>query len=147
MNIADIAATLDLPQSTIDRMLHLSPEALLQDPEYLDLLHSLDRALLEETLPLARTAYEAGLQAFSDALNTRYGLKDTPMSAYTLGNWVVGALQYPNYTDQILKMHTRVPSEAVRNGLPDLLGMLSKMPKGSAEWQRALTALSLPLMG
>jgi len=146
MDASDIATTVGLPEATIKRLMGLAPADLLQDPEYLDLLHELDRELLEETLPMARSAYEEGLPAFSASLNARYGLADTPMSAYTLGNWVVGALQYPDHTSQILKMHDRVPGEAVRNGLEDLLGMLSTMPKGSREWQRALCALSLPLM-
>jgi hypothetical protein len=146
MNNNEIAQIINIPTSTLKRFMSLPGKKLLKDPEYIAILKDLDRELLEATLADARNAYEKGLPAFSEQLAARYGLDSTPMSAYTLGNWVVGALQYPENTDQILKMHDRVPGEAISGGLTDLLHMLDNLPAGAQEWQRALAVLSLPLM-
>lgn len=147
MKSAQIARHLDVDVEVVERLLTLSGAEMLKDKGYINYLKKLDLHALEHTLPEARAAYERGLPAFQQEIQNRYGVASSPMSAYTLGNWVVGALQYPENTDQILHMHRRIPSEVIINGLEPLLHMLDTLPKESATlWKKALCALSLPLM-
>lgn len=134
-----------VPTKQINRLLSMSGQTMAKDPEFINLLNSLDKDHLEETLPEARAAYEKGLPAFERHLHQQYGLETTPMSAFTLGNWVVGALQFPQYTNKIMEMHENIPREVFVNELPRLLDMLDHV-RGGREWQRALCVFSLPLM-
>lgn len=131
---------------TVDRLLQMKAERIYEDPVYLLALESLDKTFLEATLPLARKAYEGHLQEFSTQLQQKYRLSVNPMSAFTLGNWVVGILQYPNEARKLMGMHTALNGEIIADGLPELLAMLEGMPRGSREWQQALCLLAFPLL-
>jgi hypothetical protein len=146
MNPQEIAQTIGISVDDVNYFLSMSAEELIQNADYIAMLKTLDKELLQQTLPEARMAYESGLPAFQSDLNKRYNMSSRMMSAYTVGNWVVGALQYPENTEAILKMHSHVPGEAVVGGIWDLMEMVQGIPQGAEEWQRALCALSLPLM-
>jgi hypothetical protein len=146
MNNKDLAQYIGVPIEKVDYVLSMSGAEIVKDEIFVGMLKSVDRDLLERTLPQAREAYEKGLPAFETMLQKRYGLSNTPMSAYTLGNWVVGALQFPDYIDTILNMHADIASEVFVGGLPDLLDMVANVPDGGHEWQRALCIFSIPLM-
>ncbi|MFZ4814743.1 MAG: hypothetical protein ACOYL5_09415 [Phototrophicaceae bacterium] len=141
-----IATRLGVPVQLIERLLSLSAASVLEDAEYIEYLKKFDLTLLENSLDAARSAYEVGLPAFKQEIEARYQITAAPMSAFTLGNWVVGALQYPEHTQQILVMHSRVPGRVIVEGLDSLVAMLDDLPEGRDEWQRALVALAIPLM-
>ncbi|MFP4323161.1 MAG: hypothetical protein ACLFTK_11970 [Anaerolineales bacterium] len=130
----------------VQTWLNMSAAGIYDDPAYQDLVYGLDRALLEETLSEARAVYEDALPEFQAALGSEYNFRNTPMSAYTLGNWLVGFLQYPDSLPELLDIHARIPQSVLTAGLPMLLSYLDDMPQGGAEWQRALAILALPMM-
>lgn len=146
MNTKTIANYTGLRADKIDRFVKMSTTQIYNDADYQDFLKTLDREFLIETLPLARQAYENNLPKFTAELQDRYRLPNMPMSAFTLGNWVVGVLEYPSTAGEIINMHGRVPAEVITNSLEELLEFLDDMPKGSAEWQQALCLLAFPLM-
>ncbi len=143
VNLAEI---IGIPQATVDRFLVMGAEAIYKDDEYMGLVRSLDGALMEDTLPDVREVYERHLSEFVAELQAKYRLAQNPMSAYTLGNWVVGMLRYPETTNTLLKMHSEVPSQMIVDGLPHLIGFIEDLDRGRTEWQRALCILSIPLM-
>lgn len=100
--------------------------------------------MLHDSLPHARNAYERSLPRFTQILKEKYGLSNTPMSAFTLGNWLVGFLRYPESIADMPKLHQRVPA-AFREMLPEMLKMLDNVPHG-AQWQKALALMALPMM-
>lgn len=130
----------------VSRWLTLSPEAIYEDPAYLDLINGLDKEFLQETVITAREAYREGLDDLAKKIEVKYDVENPVMSAFTLGNWLVGFLYSPTTLPDLLERHGRVPAEAIREGLPELLGMLESMPTGRQEWQQALALLSIPLV-
>jgi hypothetical protein len=68
------------------------------------------------------------------------------MSAFTLGNWLVGFLQFPAALEGLSKFHKRLPQDAMAELLPHMLSVLEDMPHGSADWQKALALLSMPML-
>jgi hypothetical protein len=146
VNTETIANYTGISLSEIKRFSNMGPYDIYKDPAYIAALKTLDRSYLESTLQLARAAYEKHIDAFKDDVKARYGLDKTPMSAFTLGNWVVGVLQYPSSAHEILKLHKGIKGEVISGSLQELLDMLNEMPEGAAEWQQALCMLSFPLM-
>jgi len=130
----------------ISRLLRLTQSRIYEDKEYRSWIEALDTDVLGETLPHARVAYERHLPEFTEHLKEKYGMVNTPMSAYTLGNWLVGFLRYPDTIINLSKMHDRIPAEAFSDMLPEIITMLDEMPQGRAEWQRALALMALPLV-
>lgn len=130
----------------IARILSLKQAQVYEDPDYQAWISQLDPTALYETLPLARAAYEQGMPQFAEHLRDNYGLDNTKMSPFTLGNWLVGFLQYPNTITNLAKLHHRIPPQAFREMLPMMLTMLDTMPDGGAQWQRALALMALPLL-
>jgi hypothetical protein len=135
-----------VPSDKIARLLKMKQQAVYADPEYQAWINRLDANRLHQTLPHARAAYEKHLPHFIEILHTRFGMSNTPMSAFTLGNWLVGFLQHPEAIGDLSRMHSRIPSEAFRQMLPDMIEMLNDMPQGRAEWQNALALMALPLV-
>jgi hypothetical protein len=146
MDAKTIAHYTGLEQSDVVRFLKMSTVDVYKDKAYLAAVKSLDKDYLESTLQLARAAYERHIDAFKAEVKDRYGLNKAPMSAFTLGNWVVGVLQYPASAGEILNLHKGIKGEVISGSLQDLLDMLNDMPQASAEWQQALCLLSFPLM-
>jgi hypothetical protein len=140
-----LAHYIGVPQGKIERLLALTQEQIYQDAEYQAWIGTLDIELLNKCLPLARAAYEKHLATFTEHLRTQYNMVNTPMSAFTLGNWLVGFLQYPSQISDLSRIHRRLPRQAVQEMLPEMIAMLDEMPEGRAEWQRALALMALPL--
>jgi hypothetical protein len=146
MNASEISAYTGLSESTVQRFLTMSVQNVYEDKDYIAALKLLNRDVLQNTLPAARTAYENHLEEFSDAIRSRYNLDSDVMSAFTLGNWVVGILEYPDQAKKLINMHARVPHQALVEHLPGILRILDEMQQGRTEWQKALCMLAFPLM-
>lgn len=147
MDSQQIAAYTGLSSHVIQRLQTMSIDNVYADKEYLNALRNLNRDMLQATLPAARQAYDNHLDEFSSAIRSRYNLNTDVMSAFTLGNWVVGILEYPEQAKKLIHMHERVPHQALVENLPGILKILDEMPQGRAEWQKALCLLAFPLMG
>lgn len=135
-----------IPKASISRIIKMPQATVYDDQEYQGWIRALDSNRLHTTLPLARSAYDRHLPEFVEGLHARYSMKDTPMSSYTLGNWLVGFLQYPSTLANLSEIHNRIPQHAFRELLPLLLNMLDDMPAGREDWQRALALMALPLL-
>lgn len=146
MDAQTIAHYTGLQTSDVNRFLKMSTVDVYKDKTYLAAVKQLDKSYLESTLQMARAAYERHIDAFKDEVKARYGLTKAPMSSFTLGNWVVGVLQYPASAGEILNLHKGIKGEVISGSLQDLLDMLNDMPQGSSQWQQALCLLSFPLM-
>ncbi len=68
------------------------------------------------------------------------------MSGYTLVNWVLGFMMYPERMRDMLSVHASVSSGVVADMLPHLVDLLEKLPENREDWQRALLIFSLPLV-
>ncbi|MCU0463768.1 MAG: hypothetical protein MUF38_04280 [Anaerolineae bacterium] len=130
----------------INRLTRMKQSQVYSDPTYQAWVQQMDAGALHETLAHARAAYEEHLPQFAAILSTRYGMSNTPMSSFTLGNWLVGFLQYPDSISNLSKMHQRIPQEAFREMLPEMIQMLDDLPTGREGWQRALALMALPLV-
>jgi hypothetical protein len=146
MDAKTIAHYTGLEETDVNRFLRMYTVDVYKDKTYLAAVQELDKAYLEKTLQLARSAYEQHIETFKDEVKARYGLTKAPMSAFTLGNWVVGVLQYPASAGEILNLHKGIKGEVISGSLQDLLDMLNDMPEGAEQWQQALCLLSFPLM-
>lgn len=134
-----------LPVNQINRLLNMRQSQIYADVQYQSWVDALDSQLLYDTLNYAREAYENNLGVFHKILKDQYNLNNTPMSSYTLGNWLVGFVQVPSKLSELVKMHNNLPLEAVMNMLPQMITMLDEMPEGREEWQKALALIALPL--
>jgi hypothetical protein len=139
----DLLATyLNVAPREVERLLALSPQAIYQDKGYLGLVGQLNSTQLNRTAEHAYEAYNQGLPP----LKEQYGLSDSVMSGYTLCNWVLGFLMYPEQMRDMLERHAAVPTDTVAAMLPELIQLLDTMPAGRDDWQRALIVFSLPLL-
>ncbi|MCS6870387.1 MAG: hypothetical protein RML95_01690 [Anaerolineae bacterium] len=145
MVAAVLAHYIGVEQSKVERLLLLTQEQVYQDAEYQAWINALDVERLNDFLPLARAAYERHLASFTEHLRTKYGMANTPMSPFTLGNWLVGFLQYPSQISNLSRIHQRLPRQAVLEMLPEMIAMLDDMPEGREDWQRAFALMTLPL--
>lgn len=134
-----------MPSSEVVRLLGMSQRDIYEDSAYKRMVEQLPSTILYETLPQARAAYERYLPQFAEILAMRYGMKNTPMSAFTLGNWLVGFVEQPTAIINLSKIHSRLPQQAVIEMLPEMIGMLDGMSEGRENWQRALALMALPL--
>lgn len=141
-----LAAYIGLSPNDIHQLTELPAEQIFENPTYKTLIEGLDTEFLKKTLPEARTAYALGLPAFMARLEHDVGINHMSMSAYTLGDWLIRFLEAPETIPVVLNMHLRLTRPIIRAGLPYLLEMLSTMPRGQTEWQRALAIMSLPLV-
>lgn len=146
MNKHYLAVYLGLRDAEVDRLLHLKAPALYQDESYLKLVESLNYRLLENTLLDARSVYDEHLPELVDYLRNEYNYQGKPMTALTLGNWLLGFLHNHQNLHMLHKMHAHIPMEIIEHGLPKILEMLGYIRQGGKEWQRAMAVLSLPLL-
>ncbi|NDJ54497.1 MAG: hypothetical protein GYB68_15620 [Chloroflexi bacterium] len=138
-------STLGIPDASLDRLATLSTRDLLADPTYREMLSSLDCDLLEATLPEARAALENNLPAIAERVVAEWALDRNPMSAYTLGNWVVAFARQPDHIEQLIHFHDRMPSQLFRDVLPEIVSLFNEMPRGAEAWKYAITVLGLVL--
>lgn len=141
-----IAQYTQTPEATIARLLKMPTDAIYEDAAYKQLVDSLDRDYLHQTLQQARNAYEVGLPDFKERMRVYFDFTDSPMSPFTLANWLVGFLNYPDKLADLPNLHGRVPHNAIQNGLPELFKVLEQMGEGRDAWQRALAVLAIPLV-
>jgi hypothetical protein len=141
-----LASYSQLPEAQIESWLAQPSRALLSDEKYYQAINAIDSSLLYHSLPEVREAYTSGLPAFQQKLTERYQLDFSVMSAYTLGNWLLGFLQHPEQLDMLLDKHLRLPLNVLREEAPALLSLLDKMSQNRQEWQKALALFMLPLL-
>lgn len=146
MDNATLAKYIGTDAATIQKLRQLDASAMYNHADYRALFDGLDAAYLQNTLPLVRKAYDAELPKFKTQLASKYSIDAEPMSAFTLGNWIVGILSYPERFNDLLGIHGKVPGMAIDDSLDTLVEMLGTMPEGASMWQHALCLLSLPLM-
>jgi hypothetical protein len=130
----------------IRQITQLPPEKVFENTTFRTLIEGLDTLTLRRTLPEARRSFATGLPAFLIQIERDYGISHTPMSVYTLTDWLIRFLEAPETLAVVLSMHQRVPGSLIREGLPYLLSLLDTMPNGRTEWQQALAVMSLPLV-
>lgn len=146
MNAQRIAHYTGLSKRVVEGLLSLTSREIYRERRYLDALRQVDVSLLEDTLFEARSVYQDHLPAFTDMLSNQYGVDTTPMSPFTLGNWVVGMLHYPEQAEQLIDMHASLNRQVFVDNVETLVGYLDEMGRGRESWQQALVLLSLPLM-
>ncbi len=137
-----LAPYLNVRPQEVARMLSLKPDQIYADETYRKIVASLNSSVLQKTSDYAYDTYEKKLPV----LKEKYGLAGTVMSGYTLCNWVLGFLMYPETMPDMLERHARIPTSLVADMLPELITALDDLPSGRADWQRALIAFSLPLL-
>lgn len=141
MLVDRLAQELNTTPDEIERLLALNAVALYDEPTYQAFVKQLHGDVLEETVPQVRAAYDRGLPA----IKARYKLSDTVMSGYTLANWILGFMMYPDRMRDMLDRHQNVPADVVAAALPDLLDLLDEAGV-TQEWKQALVTFSLPLL-
>ncbi len=146
MDATWIAHYTKLPEHLVRDFLRRPAAEVYRDQQYIRALYRLDLPYLRATLPVIRAHYEAHLDEFAVQIERRYHIARGAMSAYTLGNWVVAFLDFPEYALNMLESHSHLPPELFEGGLQDLLALLETLPEGREQWQQALCLLAFPLM-
>ncbi len=146
MDIQTIAHYTGLSEAQVAGYLSRPAAETYRDPHYIQLLESLDNKYLRQTLGMVRDYYDEHLGEFVDELENRYQISRGAMSGFTLANWVIGFLDYPDYAVDLLERHSKLPAEVFDGGLEDLLLLLEGLPEGREQWQQALCLLAFPLM-
>lgn len=146
MDAQTIAHYTGLPLDTVEVYFELSPEEIYQDEAYHEALNSLDRKTLDATLPGVRRVYDRHMDDFAAYLYEHHQVERGTMSSHTLGNWVLGFIQQPEYIVNILQHHQLMPGAAFADGLEQLLDLLESVPAGKQEWQQALCLMAFPMM-
>ncbi len=144
--VQSISHYTNLPQGEVSRLLALSPDAILEDADYLDYLNALDAELLEADLPAARDAFNHGLQEIADAMQAEYALDHNPMSSYTLGNWLVGFAEKPEQLAMFQNLHSHLPKDMMVKYLNPIVTLLDDMQEGREQWQHALALFTITLI-
>ncbi len=142
MLIQQLATYTGLSEAEIGRLLALSPAEIYDDPAYLALIPLLDEETLKATAAQVQELYGEHLPALKD----KHQLGGSIMSSYTLVNWVLGFLMYPERLRDMLNYHRRLSAEQVGAMLPDLFALLGDLEEGREAWETALAVISLPLL-
>lgn len=144
MLVKILSDSIGIAEADIEALLALPRTALLNHPTYNRLLEGLDSDLLGETLSHAREIYESKMPGVINSISEEYAYRGRGMTAFTLGNWLLGFVSQPNQLPKLMDFHNRVPTPAIAAGLPLILGALATMEEGAAEWVKAMAVLSLP---
>ncbi len=142
----ELARYMGIPAEEVEQLLKIGVRKLAADPGYQAMLKKLDLPLLESTMAEAHNLIEKGLPEFTDHITSEYSLRRNPMSGYTLANWLVGYLNFPEKVEALVELHDRVPHEAVEKYLPAVIQMLQPMSQGREEWQKALATVGIILV-
>lgn len=134
-----------LPPEEVVRMLSLGTNALSLDPAYLALVARLSGAMLEFTLPAAYALLNERIPPINQRMTEEYGLTRSPMSADTLGNWLVSFARSPRMLWLLPVLHSTLVPAMITRYLPEIIATLDDMGEGRAEWQKALAILGLLL--
>jgi hypothetical protein len=142
MLVTTLATYSQVSAEELKRLLALPAQAMYNDPAYQAMIAQIDSMRLQRSLGAARDIYEQKLPA----LKEKYGLSGTIMGGYTLCNWVLGYLMFPDRARSMIEHHARITVETVALMLPELIELLNPMGSEAQEWQRALIVFSLPLL-
>ncbi len=126
-------------------MLSLRQNQLIHSEMYRELVRSLDYTALSNSLRQIRALYETHLPELVDYLRDNHQYVGKGMTALTLGNWLLGFLNMPDYLDHLIEIHKKVPPFVLTIGLPRILEILDKAEASSAEWKKAMALLTLPM--
>lgn len=140
-----LAKHIGIPVEQVESFLHMSHAQIYASPDYYELVKTLDYDLLVESLNEVRRVYEQHLPGLASHLRDQHGYLGRPMTAYTLGNWLIGFLNQPHLLFKLVDIHRPLSPEIIETSLPAILEILGKMANGAHEWQRATALLSLPL--
>lgn len=146
MNSELLAHTIGIPVREIQRLFRLDRVEMYNDSEYRRLVREIDLELLGTTLPLARQVYDRIMPDVIAAVRSEFDYAGRGMSAFTLGNWVIGFLTQPDELSKLLEFHDGVPSAVFEISLPSILDALNQIENGGREWAKAMAILSLPLL-
>ncbi|MBZ0305432.1 MAG: hypothetical protein K8I82_05130 [Anaerolineae bacterium] len=146
MLVPTLAEYIGIPEIEIQQFMTMPKSQLYKNDVYQALVESLDYQMLGTTLTEARSVYDTHLPELVDYLRQEYGFKGKPMTALTLGNWLLGFLHNHKNLHKLAEMHHHIPHYVLEYGLPEILKILNFMPDPArAEWQKAMAVLSLPL--
>lgn len=136
----------EIPESTLERWLELSPTQLIDDPEYLKTVATLDRRTLMGTMPRVLASYGILLPRYQIELFDKYNITSAPMFSDSMTRWILSVLESPHFMGQILEIHRDIPTEVFLEGIPVILEVLDKVHYGGKAWQEAICLLCLPLI-
>jgi hypothetical protein len=138
---------LNLPIETSEILLSHSLESLLDLPQVVQLLGSLDTDLLKDSLPTAGTILAQHLPPFYDWLQTELNIERVPNSPDHATKWVVGFLGNQDSLEHLVKLHRSIPQAALEQSIPRLVGIFEAVEPiiVRQEWQKAIAALCLVL--
>ena len=141
-----LANYVSMEASEIDRVLKLAPSKVFEDPAFTSMINKLDVEILRDTLGDAHSTLDTKLMPLLQTTLKHHNLEETAMSAYTLANWLVGYLEWPNMLGQMLEKHSRIPTNVISDVLPHIMDILADVPSEKARWQEAFAAVAMPLI-
>lgn len=146
--ISTFAQHLDLPQVQVETLLSKPLTQCLNSPELKQQLDSLDINLLKETLPTAGAVLAKELPPFYNWLKNELGVKRVPDSPDHTTKWVIGFVNNQESLSSLVALHKPVPRRALEAAVPRLVSLFNGVEDAYVrqEWQKAITALCLPLV-
>lgn len=139
------ALNIGISVDDVQAMLSMGKTQVLQSDLYKRLIRSLDYNTLSVSLREVRGLYETHLPEIAGYLKENHSYSGKGMTAHTLGNWLLGFLNMPDYLGHLVEIHQHVPQFVLTIGLPRILDILDKADTASAEWKKAMALLCLPL--
>lgn len=140
-----LAYYLNLPQSDMRHLLEMPPHDLYRHPLYAELLQTLDYEFLRDTLPYAKTVFNAGLPPLVAHLSAEYNLYHFPLNVHMLGDWIIDFLQFPAEAWRLREVHVGIAPHLIHEVISEILTMLEALGDASPMWQRAFATMVLPL--
>jgi hypothetical protein len=141
-----IAHYCTLSKRDVADLLRMTPEQVINDKRFTRAVDQFDVDHLLSTLPEAREVLQVHLPPITEQMTANYDMENNPMSAYTLGNWIVGFAERPEQMSMLLEIHNRLPAGIFADYLPDLLAIYTHMEHHGEDWQRAMAVISIPLV-
>ncbi len=139
------ALNIGISVDDVQALLSMSKTQVLQSDLYKRLIHSLDYTALSSSLREVRALYETHLPEIADYLKENHNYVGKGMTALTLGNWLLGFLNMPDYLGHLVEIHKHVPPFVLTIGLPRILDILDRADTASTEWKKAMALLCLPI--
>ncbi|MBD1901118.1 hypothetical protein NDI44_05440 [Trichocoleus sp. DQ-A3] len=138
---------LNLSTSEVETLLSFSLQDLLNSPAIQQKLDSLNIALLQQTLPIAKTVLEDKLPPFYDWLKNELKVQRVPDGPDHTTQWVVNFLKRQESLMRLVELHRPVPRLALERSTPRLVGLFEAVEDAQVrqEWQTAIAALCLVL--
>ncbi len=146
--IETLAQYLELPPTELEWLLKLGLTDFLNSHQLKQKLGNLDVALLQQTLPTAKTVLAEQLPTFYDWLHNELKVQRIPDSPDHATRWVVGFLNHQESLSHLVELHHSVPRPALESSIPRMLAMFEGVEEAQTrqEWQQALATLCLVLV-